>query len=424
MKKHSAILALVTLGASVASISLAPALAFAETSSPQALSSPVSGSNYILVTRANLPGANQAVRPSKSRAGRADPSALFALNNSSTFFTLQQAFQSGKMIIMLGNGDGKLSQSLLRQAFNSPGPETVHNQKTITNLIKGKKTTTNLSTQGIAIVKFPGEAMSSVLTVRSNNPMQQSDIIKAFQQLYTQGLQATQTQNSYSTATSSSATSSVTNAAISPNSDPNGSANYYSWNAGDNFVYNGSEIAGVVDYSYVARRISTNNSNSSEWSIVSSYQITPGQNWTSGENPPWQNDAMYMALGFTKGYTIPEETLDSFAPNQPTGTHTTSFTYTFSDTPSVAYSDGSTVSDVTYENLSHAGMYGAWNYSWKAGSSDAHGSYDLQPGVTMHNSGGEFVFDENYKVDFSDEQAPSLYQTSGDIGDTAYIPDL
>lgn len=408
---------------SMMAVVASPFVAFAATSTPQNLSIADTGSNYVVVDRGNVSGPNQTVNPSKGNAGQADPNALNAMIQSTGFSSLVSDFTQGKMIILFGNGDGKLSDQLVRGAFNAPGPISTPINKTISSTTNGTTATSQLQTVAVGIAKIPGEASASVFTVRSNGTPSQTDVINQLLQMYQDALNVAQQQNTVS-ATNNGTSSQVSNAAISPDSTPGGSGNNWNYTASADYVYNGSEIAGKVVYGYTATRVSTNGSNNSEWDIVMSDQIEPGMTYSPSENPPWQDDALYMAVGMTEGTTYGGEALSAFEPNVATGSTQTSWTYTLAKEPSISFSTGSSSDDVSYSNTSDPGVYGAWQWNWKSGTTDATSSYDIQPGVTMTNSFGNFVFDDNYKATFSDRQSSSLTQTSGDIGDSVSIPDL
>ncbi|SDX05611.1 hypothetical protein SAMN04489725_1432 [Alicyclobacillus hesperidum] len=408
---------------SMMTVVASPLVVLAATSTPQNLSIAQTSSNYVIVYRGNVSGPNQIVNPSKGNAGYADPNALNAMTQSTEFSSLVSDFSHGKMIIIFGNGDGKLSDQLVRDAFNAPGPVSTPINKTISSTTNGTTTTSQLETIAVGIAKIPGEASASVFTVRSNGTPSQTEVVNQLFQMYQDALNVAQKQNAVS-ASPSSISSQVSNAVISTNSTPGGGGNNWNYTASADYIYNGSEIAGKVVYGYTATRVSTNGSNNSEWDVIMSDQIEPGMTYSPSENPPWQDYALYMAVGMTLGTTYGGEALSAFEPNVATGSTQTSWTYTLAKEPSISFSTGSSSNNVSYQNTSNPGVYGAWQWDWKPGTTDATSSYDIQPGITMTNSFGNFVFDDNYKATFSDRQASSLTQTSGDIADTVSIPDL
>ncbi|MHB1957100.1 MAG: hypothetical protein ACYCOU_25570 [Sulfobacillus sp.] len=383
------------------------------TSVPEALQTVASGSNYDVVQRAPVGGVDTEVNPTKNAVGSPDGAALWSLMKAPEFAQIKNDFNSGKMIIVEGNADGKLSEQLLRSAFSAPGAIDVNQSQS--NLVAR------------AIVRLPGEPLPSIFSLYANYPsmVTQADIISEFQAVFKNAL----TQVPRDIATKFSRGPKLGHF---KRSSPSWNGNEWTFTANDwydNDPY--GNVIGVLRYAYTAKRVDSNGSNYSEWEVRFDDWMVPGAaNSIPGSSTSWVDDAFYSSAGVGSATSSEKVLSDSITPQasaQGNWAYVTT-AITFSAFPSVSWNwqDAYYNSDITVNNYSYPDYYGAWNWGYATSSSSAKAGWTFEPGVSISNTSGQFYCKVDWKASFHDTDPFDLNpnSTSGDVYDSFYINDL
>ncbi|WP_029421740.1 hypothetical protein [Alicyclobacillus macrosporangiidus] len=372
-----------------------------------------------VAVRSNVPGSNQTVFPTKTNPGSADPSALESLRGTASFGKLKQDFQAGKVITIVGNDDGKLSDMLLRQAFDAPGPvfETVN------------KDNPNFHPIAEAIVRVPGSTSSMIFRVFGDKSLPVSDITATIQEQYTQALASLQQYQK---------TQKTQGAKLGPDSTPSGSGNNYYYSSSAAYVYDSRGYkVGKYIWGYQLTR-EYHDSSYSVWDIKRLDQITPGYvlagsfNYVNGYDggevsATWESIGVHLP-GADQNTTYGGEQLISFSPTQ---------TQNYSSVTVSLVGGGIDAISWTYQghgalitNDSNAGVYGAWNTGfqplgnfgyWQSTDGAAQAQY-YEPGVRAQNTFGRFYGSGDFVVTFCGLDATNY--SSGDIGDSFNVADF
>jgi hypothetical protein len=375
-----------------------------------------STSNIVVVDRSPVAGVNQAINATKTSKGQSDPTALNALVNSQHFTQLQNDLDSGKILLFMGNSDGKLSSQLLHDAFHKAGPV-----QSTANF----KDNTSYHVIAEAVYKIPHTNQTTTFGVYSNGSVPltadaiRTDLQNEYNHVSQMALQHTAT--------------TTTSGTVQPNSTPTGSDPNWTYTSSELYCYeleeNGSYASGNIIGKFLWGYDVTRHlyGSSVVWDMRRRDQITPGFNMPSTYNgqpvdTSGVNCAIWQSIGVeAPGTTQPisGEKLLSFGPALVNAGQTSvSFTLT-GDIPSVTYTYSSAGQSTA--NRSSANLYGAWSSSFNSSSDyydPCYQSMTLDPGVRAENDYGDFMFNGDFKISFMEDYNSQIISDTGDVSDS------
>jgi len=398
--------------AAMASISLLSTTAFAASTNTGAVTVTRTDSNIVVVSPAAIQHVSDAILPSKSGPGRPDSAALSELTKSPNFANLNSDLGSGKILMFMANGDGKLTDQLLRAAFNSTGIIVTH------------QTTGNDPYHLVAkaIANIPGRPMD-IFTVYAGGNLSLSDAEQAVTQMYNYA----KTQPSSVSTTRATMTPS---SGISPNTTPTQSGTQtWSYQAPSAYFQpdsmNSSKVSAKIIYGYNLTRTYVSQSNYSNWDFQYNWQGTPG--WTlpgSNVDTSWQWSAIWNSAGVGQmgNQTQPYagEQMVSDGPGSSSNQYSVAWSLSNDGVSSVQYSE--TVNGATITNESDAGVYGAWNMAYIRNDPSAEGYENLQESARFQNLYGNFAMTTDWTATLS--YNANITDSTGDHSDEINMPDL
>ncbi|QQE79713.1 hypothetical protein [Alicyclobacillus sp. SO9] len=354
--------------------------------------------NIIVVHRNLIPGQSTATLPGKYKKGKPDIKAFNSIYNSPYMQKLRNAYNNGSLIVLAGNNDGKLTDSLIYKLFNTSGAEEIHSS----------------DFQALGLYKSPKTNRARIVAFNFNKKnVGIKYILKSAKIFYENNIAGKTTSSSIQPM---SASTSQTGGILHKYN-----SNYYGYTNSYNLYESGWGLIGQIEFDTRLQRTDYQ-SGYSEWEVKLNMNTYP-------QNSSWQNAATWQGINNTEYYPV-QKILQA----KP-GTQNSSYNQSVSANVNLSPMEGGTgsISFGTQWNYTISSRYvqlmgtayktDGWNTSYKGWSGPAeYGDYE-EPGFTISNTAGDLVLPLDHVLSMRHWMGKYWYNaTTGDQYDTIIPP--